>query len=68
MGNTELQEIYLYNNHLTDEGMDIFGQMLANKSNLFALGMEYNQIGSEGAAYILNSIKKLKNFEKLYLN
>ena len=42
--------------------------MLSNKVNLFALGLEFNKIGSTGAAYVLNSVKKLKTFEKLYLN
>lgn len=68
MTNTELQELYLYNNHLNDVGMDKLGQMLSNKINLYALGMEFNKIGSEGAAYIFNNVKRLKNFEKLYLN
>ena len=31
--------------------------MLQNKTNLYALGMEFNKIGSEGAAYIFSSIK-----------
>lgn len=68
MKNTELQELYLYNNHLDDTGLDRLGEMISNKVNLFVLGMEFNKIGASGAAYILTNVKKLKNFEKLYLN
>ena len=68
MDNVELLEIYLYNNQLEDEGLNVFAKMLENKANLFALGLEFNKIGSEGAAFVLNAVKKLKNFEKLYLN
>jgi len=31
MKNTELQELYLYNNHLDDVGMENLGKMLSNK-------------------------------------
>jgi hypothetical protein len=48
--------------------MEEFGRMLENKRNLFALGLEFNKLGSEGAAYVLVAIRKLKTFEKLYLN
>lgn len=48
--------------------MEEFGKMLTNKVNLYAIGLEFNKIGAEGTAHILTSIKKLKNFEKLYLN
>ncbi len=53
MDNTELVEIYLYNNQLEDECMEVFGKMLTNKVNLYALGMEFNKIGAEGAAFVL---------------
>jgi len=32
------------------------------------LGLEFNKIGADGTAHVLMSIKKLKGFEKLYLN
>lgn len=68
MLNTELKEVYLYNNQIEDDGMEEFGRMLENKKNLYTLGLEFNKIGSEGTSKILMSIKKLKAFEKLYLN
>lgn len=48
--------------------MEEFSRMIATKKNLFALGMEFNKIGAEGASHILIGIKNLKAFEKLYLN
>lgn len=42
--------------------------MIANKQNLFAIGLEFNKIGSEGAAKVLIGVKNLKHLEKLYLN
>lgn len=68
MDNKELREIYLYNNGLEDLGMDNFGKMLQNKPNMFAIGLEFNKIGANGASQVLTSIKNLQVFEKLYLN
>ncbi len=48
--------------------MDVFAAMLENKKGLYALGLEFNKIGSEGTAKVLMAVKKLKTFEKLYLN
>ncbi len=66
--NTELREIYLYNNQIEDDGLDAFATMIAGKPNLFAIGLEFNKIAAEGASKVLMGIKKLKNLEKLYLN
>lgn len=30
--------------------MEEFGKMIATKQNLFALGLEFNKLGSEGAS------------------
>lgn len=68
MPNTELREIYLYNNQIEDEGMDEFGIMIESKKNLFAIGLEFNKLGAEGISHVLIAIKKLKLFEKLYIN
>lgn len=68
MSNTELKEIYLYNNQIEDDGLDIFGRMIQNKGNLFAIGLEFNKIGAEGASHVLMGIKTLKGVEKLFLN
>lgn len=68
MSNIELKEIYLYNNQIEDESMEDFGRMLENKKNLYALGLEFNKIGAEGTAHVLIAIRKLKTFEKLYMN
>lgn len=68
MANIELKEIYLYNNQIEDESMEDFGRMLENKRNLYALGLEFNKIGAEGTAHVLVAVRKLKTFEKLYLN
>lgn len=68
MSNTELKEIYLYNNQIEDEGMDEFGRMIEKQKGLFALGLEFNKLGSDGVSKVLIGIKSLKSFEKLYLN
>ena len=68
MANTELKEIYLYNNQIEDDGLDIFGKMIQNKSHLFAIGLEFNKIGAEGVSHVLMGIKQLRGLEKLYLN
>ena len=42
--------------------------MIATKPNLFAIGLEFNKIGAEGASKVLMGIKNLKLLEKLFLN
>ena len=42
--------------------------MIATKPNLYAIGLEFNKIGAEGASKVLIGIKNLKQLEKLYLN
>jgi Ran GTPase-activating protein (RanGAP) involved in mRNA processing and transport len=68
MGNTELREVYLYNNQIEDEGMEEFARCLENKRGLFAVGLEFNKIGAEGVSKVLMAVKKLKGFERLFLN
>ncbi len=68
MSNVELKEIYLYNNQIEDDGLEVFGKMIMNKPHLFAIGLEFNKIGAEGASHVLMGIKNLKGLEKLYLN
>lgn len=48
--------------------MEEFAKMIANQSNLFVLGLEFNRIDSEGASLIFKAIEELKSFEKLFLN
>lgn len=68
MANTELKEVYLYNNQIEDEGMDELARCLENKHSFFALGLEFNKIGAEGISKVLMAVKKLKAFEKLFIN
>ena len=42
--------------------------MIETKKNLFALGLEFNKLGAEGTSYVLVAIRKLKVFEKLFIN
>ena len=42
--------------------------MIATKPHLFAIGLEFNKIGAEGASKVLMGIKNLKHLEKLFLN
>jgi hypothetical protein len=42
--NTELKEIYLYNNMLDDSAMEDFSKMLSNQANLYVVGLEFNRI------------------------
>lgn len=42
--------------------------MISKKPNLYAIGLEFNKIGSEGASKVLVAIKNLNHLEKLYLN
>jgi Ran GTPase-activating protein (RanGAP) involved in mRNA processing and transport len=66
--NQDIREIYLYNNQIEDDGIDAFAKMIATKPNLYAIGLEFNKIGAEGASKVLMGIKNLKHLEKLYLN
>lgn len=68
VGNEELREVYLYNNQIEDDGLEEFGAMLSTKKGLYALGLEFNKIGSEGIAHVLLAVRELKAFEKLYIN
>jgi len=68
MANTELKEVYLYNNQIEDEGMNELARCFSNKKSLFALGLEFNKIGAEGIAKVLMAVKNLKDFEKLFIN
>jgi hypothetical protein len=42
--------------------------MLETKKSLFALGLEFNKLTAEGVSHVLVAVRKLKSFEKLYLN
>jgi Ran GTPase-activating protein (RanGAP) involved in mRNA processing and transport len=63
-----IQELYLYNNEIDDEPLNEFCNFLANQSQLFALGLEFNRIGYKGLQRILEAIVDHQRLEKLYLN
>ena len=52
--NESLTGVYLYNNDLDDDILPEFSKMLANKSKLTVLGLEYNRIRSKGAISVFN--------------
>jgi len=66
--NTTLKEIFLYNNDLDDDTMREFSAVLANKSHLQTLGLEYNRIRSRGANHVFTVLKTLPRFERLFFS
>ena len=64
--NESLQEVYLYNNEIDDESMEVFSNMLRNKRGLRILSLEYNKIRN-GAAKLCDAIQELP-IERLMLS
>lgn len=48
--------------------MEPFAKMLQNKSQLRILGLEYNRINTYGIQHVLDSLVKLTEFERLFVN
>jgi Leucine-rich repeat (LRR) protein len=65
--NESLEELYLYNNEIDDDAMEKFSEMLSNKKRLRILGLECNKIRTR-ADIILDKVKVLPHFERLYLS
>lgn len=65
--NESLEELYLYNNEIDDDSMEKFSEMLTNKKKLRILGLECNKIRLR-ADLILEKVKVLPHFERLYLS
>ena len=64
--NESLEELYLYNNEIDDDGIDTFVEMLSNKKRLRILGLEYNKIRNK-AESVMRILEEKPNFERLYL-
>jgi hypothetical protein len=64
--NETLEELYLYNNEIDDDGIDAFTEMLDNKKRLRILGLEYNKIRFK-AEHVMRAVQTKPNFERLYL-
>ena len=67
--NTTLEELYLHQNNIGDEGAKAIAQVLeTNKTlKLKILGINKNKIGDEGATAIAQVLETNTNFDKLYL-
>lgn len=63
-----IQELYLYNNELDDEPIDMFCRLLSKQQDMYALGLEMNRIGYKGIDLILKSLINAPKLEKLFLN
>lgn len=66
--NTNLQDLFLYNNDIDDEILPDFSKMLANKPQLRVLGLEYNRIRSRGAVSVFEAVQKLPKFERFFIS
>ena len=62
------QEIYLYNNDIDDDPIDMFVEFIQRQTDLYALGLEFNRLGYKSVTMILRAIVNHPKLEKLFLN
>ena len=65
---TSLEKLYLYSNRIGNAGCHAIATLLEDpNSNIQTLDLDENQIGTEGATAIANSLANNTNLETLYL-